>query len=65
MCTLTLISKASNSTLFKGTHTIGLFLLNLLNEPSASVRFCLSYDPLKSDFISYKMNSISIKKMHY
>ena len=26
------------------------------------VRFCLSYDPLKWDFITFKMNSISIRK---
>ena len=31
-------------------------------EPSTSVRFCVSYDPWKSDFVSYKMNSISIRK---
>ena len=27
-----------------------------------SVRFCLSYDPLKWDFIDFKMNIISIRK---
>ena len=26
------------------------------------VRFCLSYDPLKWDFIAFKMNKISIRK---
>ena len=26
------------------------------------VRFCLSYDPLKLDFIVFKMNIISIRK---
>ena len=27
-----------------------------------SVRFCLSYDPLKRDFIAFKVNFISIRK---
>ena len=27
-------------------------------EVTTSVRFCLSYDSLKLDFISFKMNSI-------
>ena len=27
-----------------------------------SVRFCLSYDPLKWDFIAFKMNFILIRK---
>ena len=27
-----------------------------------SVRFCLSYDPLKWDFMAFKMNIISIRK---
>ena len=27
-----------------------------------SVRFCLSYDPLKWDFIAFKMNTISKRK---
>ena len=27
-----------------------------------SVRFCLSYDPLKWNFIAFKMNIISIRK---
>ena len=27
-----------------------------------TVRFCLSYDPLKWDFIDFKMNIISIRK---
>ena len=29
---------------------------------TTSVRFCLSYDPLKYDFIAFKMNIISIRK---
>ena len=31
-------------------------------EMTTSVRFCLSYDPLKLDFIAFKMNIISIRK---
>ena len=31
-------------------------------EMTTSVRFCISYDPLKLDFIAYKMNIISIRK---
>ena len=27
-----------------------------------SVRFCLSYNPLKSDFIAFKMDNISSRK---
>ena len=29
---------------------------------TTSVRFCLSYDPLKLDFIAFKMSCISIRK---
>ena len=29
---------------------------------TTSVRFCLSYDPLKRDFIAFKMKIISIRK---
>ena len=29
---------------------------------TSSVRFCLSYDPLKWDSMAFKMNFISIKK---
>ena len=31
-------------------------------EMTTSVRFCLSYDPLKLDFIALKMSFISIRK---
>ena len=31
-------------------------------EMTTSVRFCLSYDPLKWDFIAFKMNIISLRK---
>ena len=31
-------------------------------ELTASVRFCLSYDPLKWDFIAFKMNIVAIRK---
>ena len=29
---------------------------------TTSVRFCLSYDPIKRDFIAFKMDFISIRK---
>ena len=29
---------------------------------TTSVRFCLSYDPFKWDFVVFKMNNISIRK---
>ena len=29
---------------------------------TTSVKFCLSYDPLKSDFIAFKMDNISSRK---
>ena len=29
---------------------------------TTSVRFCLSYDPLNRDFITFKLNFISIRK---
>ena len=32
------------------------------HEMTMSVRFCLSYDPLKWDFITFKKNIISIRK---
>ena len=32
------------------------------HEMTTSVRFCLSYDPLKWDFIAFKMNIISKRK---
>ena len=31
-------------------------------EMTMSVRFCLSYDPLKWDFITFKMNITSLRK---
>ena len=31
-------------------------------EMTTSVRFCLSYDPLKWDFIAFKMHIISVRK---
>ena len=33
-----------------------------MTEMTTSVRFCLSYDPLKSDFIAFKMDNISRRK---
>ena len=38
------------------------FVLYISSEMTTSVRFCLSYDPLKRDFISFKMNNISVRK---
>ena len=31
-------------------------------EMTTRVRFCLSYDPLKRDFIAFRMNIISVRK---
>ena len=31
-------------------------------EMTTSVRFCLSYDPLKWDFVTFKMNIMSVRK---
>ena len=34
----------------------------VLSEMTTSVKFYLSYDPLKFDFIAFKMNIISLRK---
>ena len=36
----------------------------ILYEMSTTVRFCLSFDPLKRDFIVFKMNDILRRKRH-
>ena len=35
------------------------FMKRAFGEMTKSVTFCLSYDPLKSDFIAFKMDNIS------
>ena len=39
-----------------------MVILYEIYEMTTSVRFCLSYDPLKWDFIAFKLNIISLKK---
>ena len=50
--------------LYRGSYTSGHFMWNLWisYEMTTSVTFCLSYNPLKWDFIAFKMNIISIRK---
>ena len=38
-----------------------LTLVVISYEMATSVRFCLSYDPVKPDFIAFKMRFISIR----
>ena len=62
-----------NLTIYRGSYTSGhSFHMEFMKEPSASfiisyematsVRFCLSYDPLKRILSRSKMNIISIRK---
>ena len=41
-----------------------LALVTFINlyEKTTSVRFCLSYDPIKWDLIAFRMNIMSIRK---
>ena len=47
--------------IYRGSYTSGHFI-RILYKMTTSVRFCLSYDPLKWDSIAFKMNIISTRK---
>ena len=56
----------ANSAVNRGSYTSGHFICGLFHKCSykmtTSVRFWLSYIPVKWDFIAFKMNFISITK---
>ena len=43
-------------------YVMSLWRVSIPYEITTNVRFCLSYDPLKWDFITFKINIVLIRK---